>query len=138
MVHGLGKIIKEVLPPVFKTGAATIAGSYAIQNKITNLSRTLGNLQINVPTHGASDATTFLNLGMEPYIIIYTPKTIDDYNEGEYKLKVGIACDRWTTAEKMPNDSLLKAGGMANMSTSGMELAEIQELNDILQSGFYK
>jgi hypothetical protein len=82
-------------------------------------------LNVSVPSHGAADATTFLNLPMFPFIIIYTPKTIDDYNESEYKLKVGIACDKWTTAEKMPGNSLLKAGGMANMSTSGMEMAEI-------------
>lgn len=121
-----------------KTAAVTIAGSYPVQNKITNLSRTLGNLSINVPTHGGSDATTFLNLGFEPYIIIYTPKTIDDYNESQYKLKVGIACDKWVTAAEMPENSLLKTGGMANMDTSGMEITEIQELNGILQTGFYK
>lgn len=138
IAQGISSGLANFLPAYGKQVAATVAGSYAVQNKITNLSRTLGNLQVNVPSHGASDATTFLNLGMEPYIVIYTPKTIEDYKENEYKLKVGIACDKWVTAAEMPENSLLKTGGMANMSTSGMELAEVQELNGILQTGFYR
>jgi len=59
-------------------------------------------------------------------------------SKAEYMLKVGHACDVFTTMDKMPEDSLLQTTGMANMSTAGMELAEVNELNTILQSGFYR
>ena len=59
-------------------------------------------------------------------------------SKAEYMLKVGHACDVFTTMDKMSKDSLLQTTGMANMSTAGMELKEINELNTILQSGFYR
>ena len=59
-------------------------------------------------------------------------------SKAEYMLKVGHACDVFTTMDKMPKDSLLQTTGMANMSTAGMELKEVNELNTILQSGFYR
>lgn len=59
-------------------------------------------------------------------------------SKAEYMLKVGHACDIFTTMDKMPENSLLQTTGMANMSSAGMELAEANELNTILQSGFYR
>lgn len=59
-------------------------------------------------------------------------------SETEYKLKVGHACDIFTTISAMPENSLLQTTGLANNSTAGMELAEVNELNAILQSGFLK
>ena len=56
----------------------------------------------------------------------------------QYMLKVGHACNEFTTMDKMLENSLLQTTGMANMSTAGMELAEVNELNAILQSGFYR
>lgn len=58
--------------------------------------------------------------------------------EAQYKLKVGHACDIWAQLEGMPENSLLQTTGMADMSSTGMEMAEAQELNSILQSGFYR
>mgnify|MGYP003537427294 CR=1 FL=1 len=75
---------------------------------------------------------------MQPFIEFFTNNLIEDYSESQYKLKVGIACDMWKTTSAMPDDTLLKTAGIADMDTSGMTLAEIQELNQILQSGFYK
>ena len=59
-------------------------------------------------------------------------------SKAEYMLKVGHACDVFTTMDKMLENSLLQTTGMADMSTTGMELEEVKELNTILQSGFYK
>ena len=56
----------------------------------------------------------------------------------QYMLKVGHACNVFTTMDKMPENSLLQTTGIANMSTAGMELEEVKELNAILQSGFYR
>lgn len=131
---GLGSF----LPSYINTAAPTVAGAALTDNKIMNLSRTLGNLSVNVPTHGGSGATTFLNFPLEPYIQLYQPAVLSDYKEAEYKLKVGIACDKWCKISEMPENSLLKATGIADNSTSGMEMSEIKELNAILQSGFYR
>ena len=59
-------------------------------------------------------------------------------SKDEYKLKVGHACDVFTTIDKMPEDSLLQTTGCANLSSADMEITEYQELNSILQSGFYR
>ena len=131
---GLSSIAKGYLP----TAAAAIGAGVAIDNRMTNLARTLGNLSVNVPTHGGTGATTFLNLPLTPYIQLYQPAVLSDYKEAEYKLKIGIACDKWCKISEMPENSLLKAGGIADNSTSGMELGEIEELNTILQTGFYR
>lgn len=138
IAQGIKAGAANFLPTYGKTAAATIAGSYAVQNKIASLSRTLGNLSVNVPTHGGSGATTFLNFPLTPYIQLYQPAVLSDYKEAEYKLKVGIACDKWCKISEMPENSLLKATGIADNSTSGMELGEIEELNTILQTGFYR
>ena len=108
-----------------------------IANNYANTRRTLNQLTINVPLHGAAGTTTFLNLPMAPYVQIFRNIVIDDYNEGQYKLKNGHACDKWVTADSMPSNSLCQTSGIANISTSGMELSEVQELNSILQNGFF-
>ena len=59
-------------------------------------------------------------------------------SKAEYMLKVGHACDLFTTLDKMPENSLLQTTGTANMGTDGMLIDEVKELNDILQSGFYR
>lgn len=108
-----------------------------IANNYINTRRTLNQLAINVPLHGAAGTTTFLNLPMAPYVQVFRNIVIDDYNEGQYKLKNGHACDKWVTASSMPSNSLCQASGIADMDTSGMELSEVQELNSILQNGFF-
>ena len=113
-------------------------GAVAIDNALQQAKLSNGNLQVNVPTHGASDATTFLNLPMFPFILVYTPDTIETYDEAGYKINVGIACDKWGTLDTMLDDTLLATTGIGNMNTSGMEIDEVKELNSILQAGFYK
>ena len=129
--------LKSSIPSMAKGAALGAIGHKAVNN-VTNLARNLGNLNINVPTHGSSGATTMLNLPLFPYIQLYTNAEIEGFSKAEYKLKVGIACDKWCKTDAMPASSLLKATGIADMNTSGMELEEIQELNGILQTGFYK
>ena len=119
------------------TGNALTAGNN-ITNAKQQAAREIGTLRTNVPCHSAAGTTTFLNLPLYPYVQIYTHDTLSDYKESEYKLKVGIACDKWVKPTEMPENSLLKATGVANMATGGMEPTEIDELNAILQSGFYR
>lgn len=118
--------------------SSALGGVTGIANTVTQAIQTVNHLKVNVPFHPAADATTFLNLPMYPYIQFYTNQLIEGYNESEYKLKVGHACDTWDTLTNMPSASLCMATGIANMATSGMEITEVQELNAILQSGFYK
>lgn len=118
--------------------SSALGGVSGIANTIGQTIQTVNHLKVNVPFHPAADATTFLNLPMYPYIQFYTNQLIEGYNESEYRLKVGHACDTWDTLTNMPAASLCTATGIANMGTSGMEITEIQELNAILQSGFYK
>lgn len=106
-------------------------------NTVTQGIQTINHLKVNVPFHPAADATTFLNLPMYPYIQFFQHQLIQGYNESEYRLKVGHACHKYCTITEMPENSLLKATGIANMSSMGMELAEVQELNQVLQNGFY-
>ena len=108
-----------------------------IANNYINTRRTLNQLAINVPLHGAAGTTTFLNLPMAPYVQVFRNIVIDGYNEGQYKLKNGHACDKWVTAASMPSNSLCQTSGIADINTSGMELKEVQELNSILQNGFF-
>jgi hypothetical protein len=75
---------------------------------------------------------------MFPFILVYTPDTIETYDEAGYKINVGIACDKWGTLDTMLDDTLLATTGIGNMNTSGMEIDEVKELNSILQAGFYK
>ena len=109
-----------------------------IYNTVQNTKLQIGTLQTNLPHHGAASATTFLNLPMYPYIQFIQNIKMQGYNEEQYKLKVGHACDIWTTMNAMPENSLLQTTGMADMSSMSMELPEITELNGILQTGFYK
>ena len=108
-------------------------------NDVMSTRRTLNQMKINLPYHGAASPTTFLNLPMFPFVQVYTNNTIDDYvgKDSQYKLKNGHACDKWVTASEMPSNSLCQASGIADMNTSGMELSEVEELNSILQSGFF-
>ena len=121
-----------------KTASGLASTGLSTMNTINNAVANVNRLKVNVPFHPAADATTFLNLSMQPYIQLYTNQLIQGYSESEYKLKVGHACDKWVMTTSMPEDSLLKAGGVANMNTNGMEIEEVQELNTILQTGFYR
>ena len=119
-------------------GASGLGGLGNIYNTVQNAKLQIGTLQTNLPHHGAASATTFLNLPMYPYIQFIQNIKMEGYNEDQYKLKVGHACDIWTTMNNMPENSLLQTTGMADMSSMAMELNEITELNNILQTGFYR
>ena len=139
----IGPLASEGLLAGLGTGIAGMSGAIAgggvkTANTVMNSALQIGNLSTNIPVHSAGSDTTFLHLPFAPYVEIFTNKVIKDYNESEYKLKVGISCDKWVGIDTMPADTLLKTTGLANTNTSGMELDEIKELNQILQSGFYK
>lgn len=136
------------------TTGATLAGSTGanVFNTIHNARIERASLKTNLPYHGTALQTTFLHMSMKPYIQIFKNAIMEGFettgdktlkeklggtSEAQYKLKVGHACDVFTTIDKMPQNSLLQATGMADMSTAGMEMAEVQELNSILQTGFY-
>lgn len=119
-------------------GAGAAASGANILNKISNAKLQIGHLMTNLPYHGAASSTTFLNLPMYPYIQFIQNIKMAGWDEPQYKLKVGYACDVWRTMLNMPEESLLQTTGSADMSAMGMELAEIEELNAILQSGFYR
>ena len=141
-------------------GSAVVGGGGSIVNTIHNAQIQRAALKTNLPYHGSALQTTFLHMSMKPYVQIFKNAIMGDLNtdpngtvkekggtvneelggtsKAEYMLKVGHACDVFTTMDKMPEDSLLQTTGMANMSTAGMELAEVNELNTILQSGFYR
>lgn len=137
------------------TTAATLTGGTAtgIAGAITNGKIQRANLRTNLPYHGSALQTTFLHMSMKPYVQIFKNAIMQGLNtenggtvkvklggedEAQYKLKVGHACDVWETVGNMPDNSLLQATGLADTNTTGMELSEVQELNAILQSGFYK
>ena len=137
-----------------------VAGATGLTTAGINIANTIHNgkiqraaLKTNLPYHGSALQTTFLHMSMKPYVQIFknailggltTSKggtvevELGNEDEKQYMLKVGHACDVFTTIDKMPENSLLQTTGCANMSSMGMELAEYQELNSILQSGFYK
>ena len=121
------------------TGAGALVGAgIKTANNIMQSALKIGTLNTNVPIHGQASDTTFLHLPKYPYIQIYTNTLIDGFNESEYKWKVGIACDKWGNLASMPEQTLLATTGTANMETDGMLIDEVKELNDILQSGFYR
>lgn len=121
------------------TGAGALVGAgIKTANNIMQSALKIGTLSTNVPVHGQASDTTFLHLPKYPYIQIYTNTLIDGFNESEYKWKVGIACDKWGNLASMPEQTLLATTGTANMGTDGMLIDEVKELNDILQSGFYR
>ena len=119
------------------TGALA-GGGIKTANAIMQSALKIGELSTNVPVHNQASDTTFLHLTKYPYIQIYTNTLIDGFNESEYKWKVGIACDKWGNLASMPEQTLLATTGTANMGTDGMLIDEVKELNDILQSGFYR
>ena len=148
-------------------GAAIGAGTNRLIKQGIGLYNTVNNAQIqratlktNLPYHGSALQTTFLHMSMKPYVQIFKNAIMGDLNtdpngtvkeEGgtvkeelggtskeQYMLKVGHACDIFTTMDKMPENSLLQTTGCANMGTDGMLIDEVKELNDILQSGFYR
>ena len=138
-------------------GAATLGaagqGVKGVYNTVNNARIQRAALKTNLPYHGSALQTTFLHMSMKPYVQIFKNtimsnlKTqnggkviveLGDTDEAEYKLKVGHACDIFATISDMPENSLLQTTGLANNSTAGMELSEIQELNAILQSGFLR
>lgn len=119
-------------------GAGAAASGANILNKISNAKLQIGHLMTNLPYHGAASSTTFLNLPMYPYIQFIQNVKMAGWDEPQYKLKVGYACDVWRIMTDMPENSLLQTTGIADMSNMGMELAEVEELNSILQSGFYR
>lgn len=119
-------------------GAGVVGAGLNIANTVHQTKLEIASLKTNLPFHGAAGQTTFLNFPLFPYIQIFRNNIMSTYNEEEYQLKVGHACDVWAQLSEMPDNSLLQTTGMANMSSMGMEMAEVQELNSILQSGFYK
>lgn len=119
-------------------GFGSLAGGTGIFGTIHQTRLDIAGLRTNIPFHGAAGQTTFLNLPMYPYIQIFRNNIMSIYDEDEYKLKVGHACDVWETIDNMPDNSLLQTTGVANMSSMSMELSEYQELNSILQTGFFK
>lgn len=145
---------------VAKAGYASsmLNSGVSIYNTVNNAQIERAALKTNLPYHGSALQTTFLHMSMKPYVQIFKNAIMGDLEpngtvkeEGgtvkeelggtskeEYMLKVGHACDIFTTIDHMPENSLLQTTGMANMSSAGMELAEVNELNAILQSGFYK
>ena len=140
--------------------SAVVGGGGGIANTIHNAQIQRAALKTNLPYHGSALQTTFLHMSMKPYVQIFKNAIMGDLNtdpngtvkekggtvkeelggtsKAEYMLKVGHACDIFTTMDKMPENSLLQTTGCANLSTTGMELEEVNELNTILQSGFYR
>ena len=133
--------------------AAGVGAGINVYNTVNNGKIQRAALKTNLPYHGSASQTTFLHMSMKPYVQIFKNAIMDDLTTQEggtvkeelggtskeqYMLKVGHACNVFTTLDKMPEDSLLQTTGIANMSTAGMELEEINELNAILQSGFYR
>lgn len=131
VLRGLGGAAVGAAAPLAGAGIKTA-------NNIMQSALKIGTLSTNVPIHSQASDTTFLHLSKYPYIQIYTNTLIDGFNESEYKWKVGIACDKWGKLASMPEQTLLATTGTANMGTDGMLIDEVKELNDILQSGFYR
>lgn len=147
--YGAGKLASTALP----YAGVGITGAANIYNTVRQAQIQRAALRTNLPYHGSALQTTFLHMSMKPYVQIFKNAIMDglttqdsgtvkeelgDTSKAEYKLKVGHACDKFCSIKEMDYDCLLQTTGMANMSTAGMELAEVNELNAILQSGFYK
>lgn len=145
---------------VLAGGAAIGGGAFGLSKQGMGVYNTVNSgkiqraaLKTNLPYHGSASQTTFLHMSMKPYVQIFKNAIMDGLttqdggtikeelggtSKEQYMLKVGHACNEFTTMDKMLEDSLLQTTGMANMRTDGMELEEVNELNAILQSGFYK
>lgn len=157
-IANVGPLAGEGLLGGMGAGLAGIAsgalgGGSAIANTVKQAQIQRANLKTNLPYHGSALQTTFLHLSMQPYVQIFKngimeglekkdggtiKETLGGDSEAQYKLKVGHACNIFTTTTSMPDNSLLQTTGIADMNTTGLELAEIEELNAIVQSGFFK
>lgn len=148
-----GYVAGKFASTVFPYGAVGGTGGVNVYNTAHNAQIQRAALKTNLPYHGSALQTTFLHMSMKPYVQIFKNAIMDGLttqdggtvkeelggtSKAEYMLKVGHACNIFTTMDKMLENSLLQTTGMANMSTAGMELAEVNELNAILQSGFYR
>lgn len=91
----------------------------------------------SVPFRNGS-SSTMLYLPMFPFIQFYKQKTIKEYNDPGYIKSTGIACDVWRTLGNMPENSLLQINNPVLNDYSNMKTEEINELNSILSSGFYR
>lgn len=133
--------------------AAALGAGTNIYNTVRQAQVQRAALKTNLPYHGSALQTTFLHMSMTPYVQIFKNGIMEGLTteEGgtvkvelggtsktEYMLKVGHACDKFCTINEMDEGCLLQTTGCANMSSSSMELAEYQELNSILQTGFFK
>lgn len=133
--------------------AAGIGAGVNVYNTVNQAQIQRAALRTNLPYHGSALQTTFLHMSMKPYVQIFKNAIMKGFttkdggtikeelggtSKDEYMLKVGHACDIFTTMEEMPENSLLQTTGCANLSSVDMEITEYQELNSILQSGFYK
>lgn len=133
--------------------SAGVGAGINVYNTVNQAQIQRAALKTNLPYHGSALQTTFLHMSMKPYVQIFKNAIMDGFttqdggtvkeelggtSKEQYMLKVGHACNVFTTMGKMPQNSLLQTTGMANMETNGMELEEVNELNAILQSGFYR
>lgn len=133
--------------------AAGVGAGINIYNTVNQSRIQRAAIRTNLPYHGSALQTTFLHMSMKPYVQIFknaimeglttqdggtVKEELGGASKAEYMLKVGNACDVFTTMDKMPENSLLQTTGCANLSSANMEIAEYQELNAILQSGFYR
>lgn len=147
--YAAGKLASTAFP----YGGVGITGGINVYNTVRNAQIQRAALKTNLPYHGSALQTTFLHMSMKPYVQIFKNAIMDGLttkdggtikeelggtSKEQYMLKVGHACNEFTTLDKMLENSLLQTTGMANMSTAGMELEEVNELNAILQSGFYR
>lgn len=147
--YGVAKLASTALP----YGGVGITGGINVYNTVNQGRIQRAALKTNLPYHGSALQTTFLHMSMKPYVQIFKNAIMDGFttqdggtikeelggtSKAEYMLKVGHACNEFTTMDKMLENSLLQTTGCANLSSEGMEIAEYQELNSILQSGFYK
>lgn len=106
----------------------------AIANAVFNGSVERAALRTNLPYHGTVSSTTFLHLPMYPYVQIFKNTIFGNLDtdgrgvsvelggndEEQYMLKVGHACDIFTTIDKMPTDSLLQTTGLADNTVENM------------------
>ena len=147
--YGAGKLASTTLP----YASVGITGGINIYNTVHNAQIQRAALRTNLPYHGSALQTTFLHMSMKPYVQIFKNTIMSGLataeggkvtvelggaDETEYKLKVGHACDIFTTISGMPENSLLQTTGLGDNGIGKMELAEVNELNTILQSGFYR
>ena len=130
-----------------------VSSAQGVLNTIYQGSVERATLRTTLPYHATASATTFLHLPMFPFVQIWKNDIFDNLdkeNEGyvsvelggesqkQYMLKVGHACDIFDTIDKMPADSLLQTTGLADNDVEGMTAQEYQELNAIIQTGFFK